>query len=399
MSRFLGLDGVRAIACLLVVLHHITQRLGAHSESSLLEGIKVLLSTTAPAGVSVFFVLSGTLLAYPFWRNYINHGELPDLKDYWLRRAARIMPAFYAALTASIALEILFVPGIPGIWQRYITALTFTSGFHYSTFFPTPTNGPLWSISFEVFSYLLLPIFMIGLYKAGKSHKFSFGMGYWLAVLAFIFSLNSLILTYLQPDDFERGWKYGPLGGAKYWMPNYNPVGFFAHYIMGILAAGFIAMLEKNNSVREKLSSIKLFDILSATGLLGFATILWTQRTTPDFGFSLQHQPYYYPFLALSISMVVATAPYSKWTGHLLDNPFFRYTARISFGLYVWHYFVLSLFQPLIPFHITDVRQWFCVGVAVIVLSYIVASLSWYYLEKPVLDAVRKRGRKSVAQA
>jgi peptidoglycan/LPS O-acetylase OafA/YrhL len=390
------LDGVRAIACLLVVLHHITQRLGAHAESSLLEGIKEMLSISAPAGVSVFFVLSGTLLSYPFWRNYVNGEKLPGLKNYWLRRAARIMPAFYAALTASMLLETLFVPDIPSKLLRYMTALTFTSGFHYTTFFPTITNGPLWSISFEVFSYFLLPIFMIGLFKLGKARKFGFGISYWLAVLAFIFAANSLILTYLQPDDFERGWQYGGLGGAKYWMPNYNPVGFFAHYIMGIFAAGFIVLFEKNKLLREKLAAINLFDILSAVGLVCFAAILWTQRTAPDFSFSLQHQPYYYPALAFSMAMVVATAPYSKWIGRLLDNPFSRYTAKISFGLYVWHYFVLSFFHPQIPFGITNVGQWFTVGCAVIVISYIVASLSWYYLEKPILDAVRNRGKKNV---
>lgn len=391
MSRFLGLDGVRAIACLLVVLHHLTQRLGEQGDYGFFDGFRIMLSITAPVGVSVFFVLSGTLLAYPFWRNYFTGKQLPNLKEYALRRAARIMPAFYLALTAAIGLEFLALPDVPGKLLRYLTALTFTAGFHYTTFFPSPVNGPLWSISFEVFSYFLLPLFMIGLFKIGKGRKFAFGAGYWLAVLIFIFLLNALILTYLQPDDINRGWKYGGVGGAKYWMPNYNPVGFFAHYIMGIFAAGFIVWFGNNENIKQRMSSLYLFDILSALGLISFAAVLWTQKTTPDFGFSFQHQPYYYPFVALSAALVVATAPYSRWVGPILDNPLARYTAKISFGLYVWHYFVLSLFHPQIPYGITDIRQWLTVSVAVIAVSYLIATLSWYYIEKPILTAVHKR--------
>ena len=53
------------------------------------------------AGVSIFFVLSGMLLSYPFWRAYFEKRPHPSIRHYVARRAARIMPGFYVALAVS----------------------------------------------------------------------------------------------------------------------------------------------------------------------------------------------------------------------------------------------------------------------------------------------------------
>lgn len=397
MSRFLGFDGVRAIACLLVVVHHAVQRLSPQAPPDALQGIYKLFLVTAPSGVSIFFVLSGALLSYPFWSSYFDQKALPSIKEYALRRAARIMPGFYVVLAASCMLEQLILPDIPADFERYFAASTFISGFYYMTLFITPIDGPLWTISFEVFSYFLLPIFMIGLFYCCKNRKFSSSILYWIGALAFIFFINNLILTYCQPDDFERGWKYGGLGGAKYMMPNFNPLGFFAHYTLGIIASGVMTWLRLQKKLREKLAKNNILDKIALLGLAAFVTILWTQRTTPDFGFSLQNQPYYYPSLAGSIALVLAVIPYSNFLGKILDNRFFRYTAKISFGLYIWHFFVMTLFAIGAGYDHSSVQnfgEWLLLTFLVIVTSYIIASLSWYFIEKPILDAAHRRKRR-----
>lgn len=398
MSRFLGFDGVRAIACLLVVVHHAVQRLSAQAPPDALQGIYKLFLVTAPAGVSIFFVLSGALLSYPFWNNYLGKKELPSVKEYAVRRAARIIPGFYVVLAASFVLEQLILPQIPADFERYFAAATFLSGFYYMTLFITPIDGPLWTISFEVFSYLLLPLFMIGLFYCCKNRKFSSGIWYWIGALSIIFFINHLILTYCQPDDFERGWKYGGLGGAKYMMPNFNPLGFFAHYTLGILASGVMAWFGTQEKLHKKLAHSNFFDKMALLGLATFLTILWTQRTTPDFGFSLQNQPYYYPSLAGSIALVLAVVPYSNFVGKILDNRFFRYTAKISFGLYIWHFFVMTLFAIGAGYDhsgVQDFNHWLLLTFLVIVTSYIFASLSWYFIEKPILDAAHRRKHRN----
>jgi peptidoglycan/LPS O-acetylase OafA/YrhL len=397
MSRFLGLDGIRTIACLLVVFHHMVQRFGVPATNEFLAALQRVFLITAPAGVSIFFVLSGTLLAYPFWKHYLDNQTLPNLQEYTLRRAARIIPGFYLVIALSLLLEMLFLPNSPNRLLRCLTALTFTGGFYYTTFFPVPElNGPLWSISFEVLSYVLLPFCMTGLFSLGKHHTFRKALYYWCVILLVILGLNALIQIYCQPDNINRGWQYGVVGGAKYWMPNYNPIGFFAHYIIGIFAAGFMVWFSKHQIIREKSADFYCFDLLSLAGLLAFITILWTQKTTPDFGFSWQNQPYYYPFLALSIGIVIATVPYSKIIGHILDNSFSRYTAKISFGIYIWHYIIMTLVIVFaaphhIPSPLKDFSSWLTIMGISLILTYTVASLSWYYLEKPILDFTHQK--------
>ncbi|OGP86665.1 MAG: hypothetical protein A2031_00725 [Deltaproteobacteria bacterium RBG_19FT_COMBO_43_11] len=405
MTRLRGVDGIRAIACLLIVFHHLSQRLPYQAGLPFCGAFQSVFLHPAQAGVSVFFVLSGMLLSWPFWRSYLNNEAMPGLKSYAIKRAARIIPAFYLVLIVSFIVEALFVPEQGYTSRRIISAFTFTSGFHYTTFFPTITDGPLWSISFEVFSYLLLPLFMFGMFVLPGKRKFQYGLFYWVLALAFVFFLNSLIITYLQPDNINRGWQYGIIGGAKFWVPYFNPVAFFAHFAMGIFAAGFIVWIDIHKEIQARLSRLKLFDIMAFTGLALFFLILWTQKYAPPFfRFSFQHQPYYYPFLASSVAVILAFAPYSRIASKILANGFFRFTAKISFGLYLWHYLILQLINLFVPEYrflafiipadavdIAGIGKWFGLSVIAVSVTYILATVSWYALEKPILDRVHKK--------
>jgi multiple sugar transport system permease protein len=102
-QTLLGADGVRAIACLMVILHHLAQRLEMQSQTSIVRDIQAFLMQGS-AGVSAFFVLSGLLLSLPFWRRYLEQKSFPDLLEYTRRRAVRIVPGFYASLLVSVAL-------------------------------------------------------------------------------------------------------------------------------------------------------------------------------------------------------------------------------------------------------------------------------------------------------
>ncbi|CUH97722.1 hypothetical protein P22_3857 [Propionispora sp. 2/2-37] len=397
MNRLTGLDGIRAIACLMVVLHHAFQRLNANTAPGILVGIQHVFTTTAPVGVSVFFVLSGALLSQPYWRRYFNNQAMPELKEYVKRRAARIVPGFYLALVISMIIERILLPDVPDFTRRFIASLTFTSGFHYSTFFSTVLNGPLWSISFEVFSYVLLPFFMAGLFFFVHKRGIGTGISYWFVVLIIIMGINALVITYCQPDNINRGWQYGIVGGAKYWMPNYNPIGFFAHFLMGILASGLMLGIEENRQLKENMTRYYIFDAVSFMGLLLFVLLVITQTNTPDFGFSLQQQPYYWPWGAASIALTIAFVPSSKWVGAVLDNAFFKYTAKISFGVYIWHHLIMNLFT-LESFRIDGCFEWSRLMLLAVAITYGIAALSWEYLESPILNAVHKDGKAEYSQ-
>ncbi len=384
-----GADGVRAIACLMVIFHHITQRLAiTEYPGRVQEAAKFFL--LGNSGVSFFFVLSGFLLSFPFWKRYLEGGVYPSLKQYTVRRAARIMPGYYAAFAAASVLGFCFDPDFKYIIPKILTGLTFTSGFHYTTLFPSVIDSPLWSISFEVFCYVLLPVFMALLFHFyGKKRSFTKALLFWFGVEVFILSINGLIHVFLTPDSVDRGWAFGIIGGSKLWMPNYNPVGFFAQFGLGVIAAGLTLRLSKPS---------KWFDIASALSLSLIVLLLWSMRDQKEFSFSLQGQPYYFPFLTILIASLLVFLSRSRFMGRWLDNPFFRFTAKISFGLYIWHYIILTIINyywanKYLPWNIRpeDLGVWAIASLSMVAASYAVAALSYYFLEKPFLDRAHQR--------
>jgi peptidoglycan/LPS O-acetylase OafA/YrhL len=387
-DHLLGADGVRAIACLMVIFHHLFQRLSFPDQTPFVQDIQVFL-LKGSLGVSAFFVLSGMLLSYPFWKRYLKGKPFPSIREYIRRRAVRIMPGFYASLLVGFLITLYFLKDVEQPWLRFLSGVTFTSAFHYVTFFPVDLNSPLWSIGFEVFCYALMPLAMFGLYMF-KARSPVLALVYWLTVMGVVLLLNQGVITYLEPSEEGRGWQYGIVGGAKLWMPHYNPVGFFAHFSLGIFAAGFIAWWKIREGKRHW-----MFDIISLLSFAALVLLIWWRRFPPehDLSFSFQGQPYFFPLFPGLVGVLLASLPFSLLTGRLMDNPFARYTAKVSFGLYIWHYVILELTRLLYDekwsyFGIKSFGTHLAFSGVTLLLAYGVATLSYYFIEKPFL--VRK---------
>lgn len=397
-----GADGMRALACLAVMLHHFTQRINIGAQPIFIRPFLGLF-LMGNSGVSIFFVLSGFLLSYPFWSHYLNNQTYPDLKAYFLRRAGRLIPGYYLSILVCTALVLtLNIPSV-AVWHRAIAGLTFTSCFHYVTFFPSEINGPLWSISFEVFCYFLMPLFMFGLFLITRHKKRSFrtAFAYWCGAFILILILNQWVRYTFATDPFMSGWQYGLIGGAKYWMPNYNPIGFFAQFAIGIFAAGFTAKLKMSADKFERFQKAGGFDTICTIAIIAAVLLLFAMCRQNEFALSWQSQPYYFPYLTVLIGTILALAPHTKWFGKLLDNRFLRFTAKISFGLYLWHYVIIFFtFMFVTPqwnqgmMNIPDIKSWLMIIIPITIVSYAIATLSYYFLEKPVIDWTHKLSSK-----
>jgi ABC-type glycerol-3-phosphate transport system permease component/peptidoglycan/LPS O-acetylase OafA/YrhL len=452
LGNLAGADGVRAFACLTVVLGHVFQRLNQPEQIPLVQEIQGFLMSGF--GVSAFFVLSGMLLSFPFWRRYLDGQPAPNLREYARRRFVRIAPGFYAALIVSFFIARSFKES-EFMWLRLFSGLSFTSAFHYVTFFPVDIGDPLWSIGFEVVCYALMPAFMIGLFALARglprvalrtatrtttrtstrtstrttpnavtetvtrtttrvtvrepATKTALARGgtvegsapiafaYWIGVLVVTLLVHGWILTNLVPDSERRGWQYGLVGGAKFWTPNYNVVGLFGHYIIGVLTAGFIAYRQRliRLGLLENATS-RRFDVI-ALGAFALSVALVFARShfrVPEFALSLGAQPYSYPIYPLLIALTLGAAPFATRAARILDTPFMRYTARISFGLYIWHYPVLELVRlfhepRLTYFGISNFWEWLGMASFIVIASYVVASLSYKHIEAPFLKEAR----------
>lgn len=395
-ARISGADGIRALAALWVVGSHLFQRL-APQPDSWVDDVRLVMMK-GPFGVSIFFVLSGMLLSAPFWRAYLTGRPFPSLAHYTRRRVARILPGFYTSLAVSSVLALVFVPDAPYRLVRLLAGLTFTSGFHWATLFPVPMNGPLWSIGFEVVSYVLMPLAMWGLFRVRWRGPWV-ALGYWVATVAVVVGVNQWIVTTLVPPADGRGWQYGDVGGAKEWMPFYNPVGFFLHFCVGIAVAAFIAWWQVHRAGRRHWA----FDVVACGAIAGAVWLVWVNRepAEPVYLSNVQGQPYLFPWFAGIVGVALVGLAHSSLLGRLADNGFARYTARVSFGIYIWHYLLIMVAEGWSDGRfaygtVTDPWAHLAVSAGLLALTFAIATASWRWIERPALTSRWATGRPRV---
>ena len=383
--RIPGADGLRALACLLVVWHHTTQRFNPENSAPLIQLIHFF-GMRAEVGVSLFFVLSGCLLSLPFWNSFINASKIPSLRFYVINRAARIMPAFWFNLVFCTVIAIwLFDQNIN--WWRFISGLLFINSYHYSSFFPAELNGPLWSIGLEIWCYLLLPIVLFIIIKNTKRISLAVvGIIFWIITLQF---LNPWIISSFMTGDKLKGWQYGLTGGAKQWLPYWNIGSFFTQFLCGSLAALIILSLRSRG-----ISKSRVFD-LSTVIFAMVAILLVANRLVPGAPDSFTKQPYLAPFYAVLMAGVLVSASLSKHVHKLLDNKFFKWIAKLSFSIYLWHVFIIEIIgrrfmEKYVYYGLTDSLDWVLISTIVMVSSILIAAISWRFLESPVLKYARK---------
>jgi len=397
-NRLTGLDFLRALACLLVFAHHTTQRLNF---DVLAGGWRVyyLFFNMGAFGVGVFFLLSGFLLTRPFWVAFDAQAPMPSLKVYALRRAARIIPGYYVSLTVTVILAatVFGTPFGPDIVLRYLSGLFFVNEFHWLTLFPAEVNGPLWSIGMEVASYVLLPFGLLALFALRGPLPGWRGRLVFLGVVVVALLAHLLVVTFVPKETVDADFGHGMVGGAKYWMPQYNVASFFVVFAIGGLAAGLSTLWRGNRHV--------FADVLVLAGLTGAAWAIWSvapSRAPESFGWL--GIPYHFPFFHLGVALALVAFPHARYLPALTELPPVRYVAKISFGIYIWHFLILELirqnFAPSFGYAgINDTNQWLALTGISLLLALLAGSLSWYFIESPALSWAKQFEKRSPASS
>ncbi len=389
-NRLAGADLIRALACIMVVGSHVAQRVAPTALPDWGKTVQAAWMMGA-YGVGAFFVLSGYLLARPFWSALDAGQPMPSLKIYALRRAARILPGYYLALTVSFVLSftLLRFPFDPSLVVRYGAGLLLVADLHWLTWFPVEFNGPLWSIGCEVTSYALLPVGLGLVFALPMLSEWRARIA-WVTLVGAVVGLQILVVQHLQPDSFQRSWEFGLVGGAKVWMPNFSPVGFFAVFALGALGAGIQVRLARLRSL--------WFDLLALAGL-GVAVGAMAARFPDVDGFGIANIPYAFPWFPLGVAVMLCAIPSAVFLPRLTEVAPIAFLARISFGIYVWHFLLMESVRVLwVPnfgyWGMTSVPLWAVVSAAVVAAAIVVATFSYYGLEAPVLGWARRLERR-----
>lgn len=153
------LDGVRALAFLIVIVLHMgnmTSALRLWDEHA--NPFVSALINAGFSGVTLFFVLSGFLLFLPYAQSLLSQKRWPSAKIFYIRRIFRIFPLYYFSLFVILLLGHREYFN-PSMWGNLWPFLTFTMGFWTSQ----PIDGPYWTLAVEFQYYVLLPLIALAI--------------------------------------------------------------------------------------------------------------------------------------------------------------------------------------------------------------------------------------------
>jgi peptidoglycan/LPS O-acetylase OafA/YrhL len=367
-SAFPSLDGLRAVAVGAVVLTHAAFWTGRYER-----GFGADLLARMDSGVAVFFVISGFLLFRPWVRSAVTgSGRGPSTRRYAVRRALRILPAYWAA----VALALLLLPQNRDAtvldWIRHGLLVQI---YEFGWFREGLTQT--WSLSTEVSFYVLLPF--LGLATAWWLRRSAWSVG---AALA------GCLLLGLVPVAWHLwlGQGHGSIMGS-YWLPAH--LGWFAvGMAMAVVRVHLDSVRPAQGSrwwLAEELGRHP-FTVwaVGAAALLLVATPLAGPRSltagTP--GQAITKSALY---AVLAASLVwPAVFGRSRPVGVLLANRPMRYLGDISYGVFLYHLIVLDLVMRVLgnDLFTGQVVQVFPLTVLATVP---LAAVSFRYLERPLI--------------
>lgn len=182
-GRFAGLEGYRGLAAFSIVVYHVFQYADAGDPQRFADHRSpgYLLLHGLDGFVALFFVLSAFLLTLPYARSALTGEASPSARAFVVRRAARIVPLYLAAIL------IVWTPRnpvLPGDLVDLGEHLTFTQVFDAKRIFFT--IGPAWSLAVEVQFYLLLALAGAGVVRVCRRIDSRYRFGFLVAVTSMV---------------------------------------------------------------------------------------------------------------------------------------------------------------------------------------------------------------------
>ncbi len=374
-----GLDGLRAVAVIAVILYH--------ANKSWVSG--------GFLGVEVFFVISGYLITMLLINESQENGKI-NFRAFWMRRARRLLPALWTLLIGVTTYCALFERDTLGNLRGDVVA-AFVYGFnwfqiwvgtsYFSAFGFVPLRH-LWSLAVEEQFYLVWPVLIAVVLKV---------FGRRPLLLGTLFFAASIAVSIYVAKTFEPG-----ANGSVLETPDHY-IALFGHAVSkvdflflgtlgrsgGLLIGSALAFWWKPSMFHSDHPTSERFivSVVGWVGVLGLGAMLWSFHDVveggADGGTSGYAPLFQGGFLLVGLASIAIIAaavhPHTLLATRVLGNPVLVYIGQRSYGLYLFHW-------PIFQFY----RQFAGKGLNVIefvllfALALVVTEVSYRFIEMPV---------------
>ncbi len=371
-----GLDGMRALAVVAVMIYH--------ANSDWLAG--------GFLGVEVFFVISGYLITLLLIAEHERTGRV-NLGQFWLRRARRLLPALFTMMVLVMVGCALFMRDdlgklrgdiVAGIaygsnWFQVWTGAGYTAGTEFA-----PLRH-LWSLGVEEQFYLVWPLIMIVLLRGGRSRLPKIGAA--LFGLAFVIAFATAVLYHpgvigscdTTPEQYFHVFGRCLSRTDTLYLSTITRSGGI------LLGAGFAMWWRPYAVMRSPLRNRgPLLDIVALGGLVGIALLMLQLHVTFEGSDGLEGDRWLFRggFLLTgltTIAVIAAVTHMKSWSGRLLGNPLFNWIGLRSYGLYLYHWPIYQFIRKEAGIKLT-----FAQFALAMVLTFVIAEASYRYIETPI---------------
>lgn len=309
------LTSMRFIFSMMVFLSHITVFIETNQTLSL-KWLSFNLFSEGYIGVSFFFILSGFILSYSYQQKIISNKVSQN--EFIINRITRIYPLHFLTVIVSIPLVLISIDsGRDFLAQTVNLFLNITL---IQSFVPVREvyfgfNSPSWSISNEIFFYVVAPLLFKRLMNVNNKNAVLF-----ILIVTFFIWIG----IYLVPVKYYHSIFY------------ISPITRVFDFIIGII----LFQLFKNN-VSSKYSTLKL-SILETVSILLFIVFFYFHREVPQV---LRYSIYYWiPMMIIIFVFSIGGGLFSN----ILSKQWLIYLGKISFGFYLIHQLVIRYFSILI---------------------------------------------------
>jgi len=339
------IDGLRALAVLPVVLFH----------------ANIPYFYGGFVGVDIFFVISGYLITSLILKEL--EEDQFSLRHFYVRRICRLLPAFFAMITATLLIGFFLLTASDlSEAARAARYSAFSLSNHLFWFQSNDywmesmlSGQPLlhtWSLAVEEQFYLLVPFFMLFLWRIKKQQ----GQKLLLISMMCLLIVSLAISQWLLAQD---------LAAAFYLLP---PRAW--ELLIGALLAFIIP---------KKLPLLQHRIIIRAAGTTGFFLVIFSiffyDKSTSFPGFSAL-----IPCFGASLIIYSGSQAKTNWVNGLLSHKILVFIGKISYSIYLWHWPILTLYHSpgWQAYNLPVINIW-----VLLAFIFFLSWASWRWIEQP----------------